>query len=249
MGGSTVVNDDFYVGYETGIPAVARPRVRGAVATALATSLIVGLTVVVSQSPLPAARFDSGAETAFSGVVRLDPEPALDTDSGRILLVAPGKRGAASLVRDFVNRRVALKGALIERGGLRLLEVVPAAITAASGAAAGGAAGSLTDVGDVVLTGEIVDAKCYAGVMNPGEGTVHRDCARACLRGGLPAMFAVRTPDGRDVLFALESTDGAALGEAVADVAGRQITLAGRAFTALHGRRILRIDPRALEPH
>jgi hypothetical protein len=31
----------------------------------------------------------------------------------------------------------------------------------------------------MTLTGEIVDSKCYLGVMNPGQGKVHRDCAGA----------------------------------------------------------------------
>ena len=37
-------------------------------------------------------------------------------------------------------------------------------------------------LGPVELTGEIADSKCWLGVMNPGEGTVHRDCARRCLK-------------------------------------------------------------------
>jgi hypothetical protein len=45
------------------------------------------------------------------------------------------------------------------------------------------------DFGELRLKGEIVDAKCYMGVMNPGSGHVHRDCAVRCLSGGLPAMF------------------------------------------------------------
>ena len=53
--------------------------------------------------------------------------------------------------------------------------------------------GSLTtkikDLGVVTLTGEIVDSKCYLGVMNPGQGKVHRDCASRCLSGGIPPLF------------------------------------------------------------
>jgi hypothetical protein len=42
---------------------------------------------------------------------------------------------------------------------------------------AGRSGGAAVDLGEVQLTGEIVDSKCYFGVMNPGNGKVHRDCA------------------------------------------------------------------------
>jgi hypothetical protein len=242
------VNEDFYIGYETGIPASARSSVRRAVAMAMAALLIAGLTVVASQSPLPQARFEFGAADAFAGVVRLEPEPALETASGRVLLVGPGKRGAAHLVGPFANQSVALRGALIERPGLRLVEVVPGSIAAGGAVPSPTSEPPLTDAGDVTLNGEIVDAKCYGGVMNPGEGTVHRDCARACLRGGLPPMLVVRTPAGIDALFALESADGARAGAAVAALAGRPVRVSGRAFVAADGRRILRLAQGAIEP-
>ena len=47
------------------------------------------------------------------------------------------------------------------------------------------------------LTGEIVDSKCYFGVMNPGNGKVHRDCAVRCISGGIPPAFLVRDVSGR----------------------------------------------------
>lgn len=46
------------------------------------------------------------------------------------------------------------------------------------------------------FTGEIVDSKCWLGVMNPGEHTVHRACARLCIRGGIPAMLVYLEADG-----------------------------------------------------
>jgi hypothetical protein len=56
------------------------------------------------------------------------------------------------------------------------------------------AAASVTNLGAVTLTGEIVDSKCYLGVMNPGRTKVHRDCAARCISGGIPP--ALVTSDG-----------------------------------------------------
>ena len=50
-----------------------------------------------------------------------------------------------------------------------------------------------------MLTGEIVDSKCYLGVMNPGRGKVHRDCASRCVSGGIPP--ALLTSSGEIVLM------------------------------------------------
>ena len=46
------------------------------------------------------------------------------------------------------------------------------------------------------MTGEIVDSKCYFGVMNPGNGKVHRDCAARCISGGIPPMFVAKDSSG-----------------------------------------------------
>jgi len=43
-------------------------------------------------------------------------------------------------------------------------------------------------------TGEIIDPKCYAGSMKPGDGKTHKACAALCLRGGIPPVF-VTGPD------------------------------------------------------
>ena len=51
-------------------------------------------------------------------------------------------------------------------------------------------------LGMVNLKGELVDTKCYFGVMRPGEGKVHRGCAARCLSGGVPPGLLVRDTDG-----------------------------------------------------
>ncbi len=40
--------------------------------------------------------------------------------------------------------------------------------------------------GDVTVTGEIIDVKCYINGMQGGRGPEHEDCAIACIKGGLP---------------------------------------------------------------
>jgi len=42
-----------------------------------------------------------------------------------------------------------------------------------------------TSLGTQTLVGEIVDSKCFLGVMNPGQLTTHRACAIRCISGGV----------------------------------------------------------------
>jgi hypothetical protein len=134
-----------------------------------------------------------------------------------------------------------LRGTAIQRGSHVMLEVVagtvatsPAGASAASRPDVERARSSstvLTPAGparEITLAGEIVDSKCHLGVMNPGDGTVHRDCASLCLRGGIPPMLRVRDATGDDALVLLVGRDGRAIGPALASIAGLPVTVRGR---------------------
>ena len=101
---------------------------------------------------------------------------------------------------------------------------------------------TIRDLGTVTLTGEIVDSKCYLGVMNPGQGKVHRDCAARCLSGGIPPIFV--TADGREQ-FLLVGPDGRALGrDALREFIAEPIQIQGELLES-GSTRLLKIDPGA----
>ncbi|MEZ4586359.1 MAG: hypothetical protein R2909_08175 [Gemmatimonadales bacterium] len=106
----------------------------------------------------------------------------------RYLLAGVGKHGAGPDVAEYDGRSVVLEGTLAYRDRLSLIEMASVAATDARAPAAQGA----VDLGTFDLEGEIVDGKCYAGVMNPGRGPTHAGCAARCLAGGLPPLFLIR---------------------------------------------------------
>jgi hypothetical protein len=55
---------------------------------------------------------------------------------------------------------------------------------------------STEDLGAFTLVGEIVDSKCYLGIMNPGETNPHRECAALCIGGGIPPLIIAHDADG-----------------------------------------------------
>ena len=160
------------------------------------------LVLVAGQMPFANSAFEYGKLRSFEGVIVTRPFPTLlvarpgqtgqEDKYSRYLLVAPGKHGADDLVASFDGKQVRLQGQLIYRGGGTMVEITPSSIAVTDTAPA--IQETTRDLGTVTVTGEIVDSKCYLGVMNPGQGKVHRDCAARCLSGGIPPIFV--TTDG-----------------------------------------------------
>jgi hypothetical protein len=106
--------------------------------------------------------------------------------------------------------------------------------------AAAGARNAAIVLGPAELTGEIVDIKCHLGVMNPGSGKVHRDCAVRCLSGGIPPGFLVRDRDGRERTLLLASRSGQPLVPRILSRVAEPVRLRGT-LESIDGALIFRI--------
>jgi hypothetical protein len=62
--------------------------------------------------------------------------------------------------------------------------------------------------GEFLLRGELVDTKCWLGVMRPSTGKVHRACAVRCLAGGVPPGLLVRRDGEADRIVLLAGPEG-----------------------------------------
>ena len=141
------------------------------------------------------------------------------------MLAAAGKFGARDVVAPFEGQRVRITGQLAHRGNGRLLEI--ATVSAADGAPA--PIEPPADLGSFHLDGEIVDSKCYLGVMNPGLGKTHRGCAARCLSGGLTPLFAARNFEGAAIELIMVNERMGPL-RTLGRIAGRPLGLTGRVF-------------------
>ncbi len=120
---------------------------------------------------------------------------------------------------------IRLKGALIRRGNDRMLELLPGSLQAFS---APQAVTLPAILGPVKLIGEIVDSKCYLGVMNPGNGNVHRDCAARCISGGIPPAFIVTDASGETRTMLLVGANGRRMNQEVLDFVAEPLEITGR---------------------
>src|SRR3970282_2647122 len=74
-------------------------------------------------------------------------------------------------------------------------------------------AGSLTAqekaMKEATIKGEIIDSKCYLTGMMGGKGEEHKDCAIACIKGGLPVAILEEKTGNVYVVVPAKSQKGA----------------------------------------
>jgi len=220
------MNDDFYVGYVPKAPVGLGKVVARITAGVLLAGLIAGGLLIFGQPPFATSKFEFGEYRDYAGVIEEWPYPILVTDNASFLLVAPGKHGLSDTVKGLQGKHVQLKGSLIERTPDRMIEVVPASI-AAGAQRSQTASQRIIDFGRITLQGEIVDTKCYLGVMNPGEHKVHRDCAVRCISGGVPPAFLARDAYGDSRVLLLVGEDGRALSREVLPFVAEPLEISG----------------------
>lgn len=232
------MNDEFYVGYAPQAPeGLARAVVRICVVMG-ALIVVVAWALAIGQTPYAPSRFEYGTTRSYTGMLESWPVPMLLQGDSHFLLVAPGKH-ALHVDAALDGRTVELQGTLIERGEDRMLQTKAASIHARGAAVPTPAR---TSLGKVQLRGEIVDAKCYLGVMNPAESKVHRECAARCISGGVPAAFVAHDADGTAKLLLLTGTDGHALGRSLLDWVAEPVEISGQ-LVKVGSALTLRTDP------
>jgi hypothetical protein len=225
------MTDGFYIGYEPDMPAALSGRIRALTIGLLLLAMVVPIGLVVAQGRFAGSVFEYGHERVFSGRLVERPYPLLVDSSGRrYFLVGPGKHGAAAIAEGFDGRLVRVRGTLIQRDADRMLQVPPGGVEGTPDAPRI-APVALEGRGDATLRGEIVDSKCHLGVMKPGEGPLHRDCAVRCLLGGAPPMLVVT--NGRTTRrIALVAADSSPLTVDLEASTGRPVLVRG----VLYGR-------------
>jgi hypothetical protein len=222
--------DELYIGYLSAAP----PRVARWIRR-VAPALVVAATLAVLQGPFDQGTFEFGTTRRFEGTLLERPYPILveSSEPHGALLVRQGKHGAASDASGLDGRRVHLEATRIESPVTRMLELVPDSLepldrTAVPAGESEATARPAETLGRIEVTGEIVDSKCFTGVMKPGRGKPHRSCAARCLSGGIPPQLVVVSAEGDTRLLLLADSSGGPLAPAsFLDLAGEPVTARG----------------------
>lgn len=249
-------HDEFFIGWTGRAPAGLARFVGLRAAAAVVTALGAVLALAAWQRPYARAHFEYGALRTFEGVLEHVPHPTLvvarpgsDGAVSRWLVTRFGKFGAEQLTAPLEGRRVRVAGELIHRDGTTMIEIDGASLEDL------GPAGRVTPAPTrrpVTLRGEVVDSKCFLGVMKPGDLKPHRACAVRCISGGVPPAFVVRDEEGRATYHLLVGERGEALNALVLelDLVAEPVEVTGT-LEELDSLRVLRVAPtgfRRLDP-
>ncbi len=247
-------NDEFFIGYAPPMPPALARFVSRVVIAIGCLAIVCAVALAAGHLALEGGTFEFGHPQRVAGTIVERPYPALrldraDPNSPLVLLVAPGKHGADALVKGLDGRHVTLAGTRIHRGPHSMIEMEPASLVSDqdSERARGVAPLEARVAGHVALTGEIVDSKCFLGVMVPGSGKTHKDCASLCLRGGIPPALYVQDRSGASSLLLLTGPSGEPIGRPAPQVAGEAISVTGSVHRQ-DGWHVLRTDPSNWRP-
>ena len=228
------MSEDFYIGYLPKMPKSLAAIIKIFVVLAFAAAIGLAFLSWLGQKPFAKSIFEFGTVKDFEGAIQAKPIPFLliektEKNNGlptfeRFPLVSEGKHGFDAVVLDA--SRVKLKGTFIYREDLRIIEVVSDSVEKSSAVSIPIEEKS-ESLGQFTLKGEIVDSKCYLGVMNPGQSKPHRDCAVACLRGGIPPLFIVKDLSGNVSELWLLSDQGESVNKEILDFVAEPIEISG----------------------
>ena len=231
------MNDEFYIGWQSkAAPRIGRTVRKGVIAL-LGIALLTSAVLAVSQRLIGTSVFEWGTQKSFSGVLETGPYPHLlvsrpgnvdgSPQFSTYYLVAPWKFGLnRAAIAPFAGKAVTLKGALIYRGNQTMIETKPEWIQVAKVSTTKDPPASLA-LGRQTLVGEIVDSKCFLGVMNPGQLAPHRACAIRCISGGCPPILLVRQKDGPPLYLLLVSAEGKPVNKDVLDMIAEPVEITG----------------------
>lgn len=250
------MNDEFYIGWEAKAAPGIGSTVRRVVVVLLALASVLGVLLAVAQRMIGVSVFEWGKVKEFSGILRSQPYPHLlvprpgiaaeQTAFSSYYLVKPFKFGLnPETASRFDGKAVRLRGTLIYRGNQTMIEAIDETIKAVENPKQDlvkSASIQQVNLGRQTLVGEIVDSKCYLGVMNPGQLTTHRACAIRCISGGCPPVLLVRQTNGPALCLLLVSKDGHSVNMQVLDRVAEPLEITGEVVRQ-GDLLILRADP------
>lgn len=198
--------DEFFIGWQGQLPESYKKVIRVFIPGVFLIGFAVIVLVGFQSHKIRKSFYDYNDIEVYNGELQAKPFPMLrtiqkDGDGNEQILTYPlvneGKHGVMKEVVQFLARygentrmAVQLKGRIITRDGQVAMELADTE----NNLMLSRLESDIPELHpespvDSVLVGQIIDPKCYLGVMNPGEGKPHRACAINCIRGGIMPAF------------------------------------------------------------
>jgi len=230
-------SNDFYIGWMPKAPNSFSTFIKKYLILLVAFVIVISITLALSQKKFGTGTFEFGKLTEVKGIYFNQPVPAIKVLNGKDIwgnlsyitfpLVGYGKHGAEGIIADIEEEKainldkkeITLRGTLLYNDGKTILQIDKNddPVKSVGQTASMDLLPQLKELGTQKIKGEIVDPKCYFGVMKPGEGKPHRDCAIRCILGGIPPVFHIQNAKGESNYYLIVGPNGEKMNEAVQD--------------------------------
>lgn len=208
---------------------------------ALFAVLIVAVGAIIfsfTQKPFKNSTFELATATKITGVFHENPYPMLrvqvaENTFKNVVLLGFGKSSANPFLEkiqektpDLNGKKLSIEGNLIYYNGKTLIQITDEEkVTLADNSTTQLPASE--KITSMTFQGEIIDPKCYFGVMKPGKGKIHRSCAVRCISGGIPPVFATTDENNVAKYFLLTDLQGNPINEKVLPYVGKPADISG----------------------
>jgi len=232
---------EFYIGWMAKAPGSFAKHAKIVLLVLFPVAMIIGYFLATKQKKFSTANFEYGKLTELTGIYYNKPVPMLkvydkDREAMTIPLVGYGKHGAETAIMEIEKEKnislnakeVTLKGTLLYGDGKTILQIDKNESPVVNIGSGSTYSVIERDLGTQTIRGEIVDPKCYFGVMKPGEGKVHRDCAIRCILGGIPPVLHVQDERGESNYYLIVGPNGEQMNEAIQDVVAEPVSIEAR---------------------
>lgn len=236
------MSDDFFIGWRDEAPKSYTSKGRLFFAIVLLLMLTIGVVYVKSQRGFIQSEYEFGTLQEISGHLVKEPVWGLrvERDEGvqTIPLVGFGKMGPDWTLAKMIETndleegtRVTFRGMIFHYQNKYWMELSEKEKSLVSVGESKSLARTIKVHGQQQLEGEIVDPKCFFGVMNPATKAVHRSCAIRCISGGIPPVLAIRENGEFVDYYFLEGEDDRRITQQLLRYIGVPVKLSGRVVT------------------
>ena len=254
--------NDFFIGWKGNTTGAHKKWMKRILIPIFIGIPVVIFAIVLFTKPFSNSIFELGNVKEFTGLYYEEPFPALLLDEGQLkaglstsaLLVGYGKNGAKTFMHKaeekegkLSGKRIRIQGTLIYGDGKTLIELTRKE-------------NSVLEVFEEAeikkkpkstykkqfLRGEILDPKCWFGVMKPAEGKVHKSCAIRCISGGIPPVFRVQNNSIGNEYYLLKGILWEDINDKVLEFVGEEIEMEAQTIFD-NGWNVTRIDTRGIK--
>ena len=237
---------EFYIGWMQQAPAALAKFIRQNLLAVLIVVIGLAAVLALSQKKFGTGNFEFGQLTTIKGIYFDKPIPCIKVINGKdiwgnlsyitIPLVGYGKHGADGIITDWEKEKnqslnqkeITAKGTLLYNDGKTILQIdqndQPLTLIS-NDPIREDQLPQLKFLGNATIKGQIIDPKCYFGVMKPGEGKPHSDCAIRCILGGISPMLKVEDESGNRNYYILLGPDGEKINEVAQDFVAEPVSV------------------------